>query len=72
MAKFDFGDNIKHYYTPPKALFDETLHISEIMHDFSNTQFIALSGKNSDDLIEKERSLDKSYIKGILGISSVF
>ncbi len=77
MAKFDFSDNIKHYYAPPQALLDETLRISEIMQDFSNTQFIALSGKNSDDLIEKERSLgrilqQKGVISEYSGISSVF
>ena len=77
VAKFDFSDNIKHYYAPPKALIDETLRISEIMQDFSNTQFIALSGKNSDDLIEKERNLgrilqQKGIISEYSGISSVF
>lgn len=77
MTKFDFSDNIKHYYAPPKALLDETLRISEIMQDFSNTQFIALSGKNSDDLIEKERDLgqilqQKGVISEYSGISSVF
>lgn len=77
VAKFDFSDNIKHYYAPPQALLDETLRISEIMQDFSNTQFIALSGKNSDDLIEKERSLgqilqQKGIISEYSGISSVF
>lgn len=77
MAKFDFSDNIKHYYAPPKALLDETLRISEIMQDFSNTQFIAISGKNSDDLIEKERSLgrilkQKGVISEYSGISSIF
>lgn len=77
MAKFDFSDNIKHYYAPPKAMLDETLRISEIMQDFSNTQFIALSGKNSDDLIEKEHSLgrilkQKGVISEYSGISSIF
>lgn len=77
MTKFDFSDNIKHYYAPPQALLDETLRISEIMQDFSNTQFIALSGKNSDDLIEKERTLgrilqQKGVISEYSGISSVF
>ena len=77
MAKFDFSDNIKHYYAPPKALLSETLRISEITAEFSNTQFIALSGENSDDLIEKERNLgrilkQKGVISEYSGISSVF
>ncbi len=77
VAKFDFSDNIKHYYAPPQALLDETLRISEIMQDFSNTQFIALSGKNSNDLIEKERDLGRilkqnGVISEYRGISSVF
>lgn len=77
LVRFDFSDNIKSYYAPPNALINETIEISNIMQDSSNTQFIAIRAKNSDDLIEKERKLgeileQKGIISDYDGISKIF
>ena len=77
LAKFDFSDNIKSYYAPPNALISETIEISNIMQDSSNTQFITLYAKDSSDLIEKERKIgeilkQKGVISDYDGISKIF
>lgn len=77
LMKFDFSDNIKSYYAPPNALINETIEISNIMQDSSNTQFIAIRAKNSDDLIAKEQKLgeileQKGIISDYDGISKIF
>lgn len=77
VMRFDFSDNIKHYYTPPNALIKEAVAINDIMQNTSNTQFITLYAKDSNDLIEKERTLGETLkqsgvISDYSGISSVF
>lgn len=77
LMKFDFSDNIKSYYAPPNALINETIEISNIMQDSSNTQFITIRAKNSDDLIAKEQKLgeileQKGIISDYDGISKIF
>lgn len=77
LMRLDFSDNIREYYAPPRDLLDSAMKISAILNETSNSQFIAIRGKNSDDLIKNERELGRilkqsGAISDYSGISAIF
>lgn len=75
--KSDFSDNINDYYAPPKSLIDEAISINKILQNTSAVQFIVIESVNSNDLIQKERSLgdvlmQNGTIDAYSGISNIF